>query len=834
MNITNLKDNYEILKEDKLSLNIEVLDINILYKTIVSLSIFEKFIIKIIDKAIKSNTSLLDISNEEQIINSKKIAEILSLDIEIVEDNIDKLSKSEFIEIKENKLIINWSENLKNWEKELIEEKSEKLLFKDKNSIESFSNLSIKERNNFLSKKYSKADSKREFYSFEVKNQEAKEIIIKTFFMLDKNNFELKILFEKDSQIFTLSDNITNLHDIQNLCSNELIVIEDNKIQNNIGIEFSKEQLDVINSKEKYILLKARAGSGKTAVITERTKRLLNQGIEQDETLLLAFNKKASKEMNTRVGNDFKNAKTFHSLAYSIAKPKENILQDKELLTFIQKNIQENSNEHLKKYLDIDSEIKDELEELRLNLSKKEFIKYIRENKTLTFKGLNIYSEHKSNGEKYISDFLFEHDIEFEYEKKFDWDGKEYKPDFFIFANTESSNPYIILEHWGIDENKKNGQVPTDWSKSWQEYKDEIKRKRAFWNNRDETFIETSISDFTYNKELKVGGQKAFNQRLKSLLEENGVKLRKLSDDEIYEKLEFQKILKITKQVEQYITNAKQAKLSPFIVQNRIEEFRKDKRTYYFLIFANSIFIRYEEEKYHENYIDFNDMLKRGIDKLQKNHVSKYKHIMIDEFQDFSPLFFDMIEKIRSYNPHVNILAVGDDWQGINGFAGANLKYFKNFKNYFESASERMMLTNYRSSHEIVDFSNKILEGENSKANKHGGEIFLNQNYSKKFVEDILNNNSDKTIAVLIRNNDEKEDIKGIIFETAHKSKGLEYDIVIIKDASKFEYLHPDNKLLEIFDKKEEDFIEENKRLFYVAVTRAKEKLYICGRNSFL
>lgn len=777
MNITNLKDNYEILKEDKLSLNIEVLDINILYKTIVSLSIFEKFIIKIIDKAIDSNISLLDISNEEQIINSKKIAEILSLDIEIVEDNIDKLSKSEFIEIKENKLIINWSENLKNWEKELIEEKSEKLLFKDKNSIESFSNLSIKERNNFLSKKYSKADSKREFYSFEVKNQEAKEIIIKTFFMLDKNNFELKILFEKDSQLFTLSDNITNLHDIQNLYSNELIVIEDNKIQNNIGIEFSKEQLNVIDSKEKYILLKARAGSGKTAVITERTKRLLKQGISQNEILLLAFNKKASEEMNERVGNNFTNAKTFHRFSKKISGINKKVLLENNLSNYIQKIIQKNNeNENLKQYLKDRSDIKENFNNLRLNLYSDEYINYIeKQDHLITFTG----EKAKLKEEKNIFNGLFKDNINLKY--KYNKDKKEY---YFSILSEKEKKDFQPIE----------------------------------------------IDKFYISKIPKENGEKI--KELKEKIK-NDTNIKKLSPSEIYEKLGFSEISKLTKQIENFINNAKQKKLTTSKLTEIIEkQFINDNELYNFLTFANCIFRKYEEQKQNENLIDFNDMLKIGIDKLQKSYVSKYKHIMIDEFQDFSPLFFDMIERIRNYNPNVNILAVGDDWQGINGFAGANLKYFKNFKNYFESASERMMLTNYRSPHEIVDFSNKILEGENSKANKHGGEIFLNQNYSKKFVEDILNNNSDKTIAVLIRNNDEKEDIKGIIFETAHKSKGLEYDIVIIKDASKFEYLHPDNKLLEIFDKKEEDFIEENKRLFYVAVTRAKEKLYICGGNS--
>jgi len=649
------------------------------------------------------------------------------------------------------------------------------------------------------------------------KIQQKKHMVVKEKFDICEFNTNLKIK----------GDNA-----IQKLFNQELIVIEDDKIKNDVEILFSKEQLDVIYSKEKNILLKARAGSGKTAVITERTKRLLKQGINTNQILLLAFNKKASIEMNERIANNFKNSKTFHSFAFSIVKPSEDILQDKGLSIFIQKIIQENQNNNLKNYLDIDTEIKDEFGELKLNLSKKEFVQYIRDNKTLTFKGLNIHSEHKSNGEKYISDFLFEHNIAFEYEKKFNWDDKVYNPDFSIFANN-SENPHIVLEHWGIDENKKDGQVPPSWTKSYQEYKNEIERKRKFWKNKNEIFIETSIADFNFDKQSKIGGKEIFQLRLKEKLENEGLILNKLSDEEIYEKLEFQKILKITKQVEQYISNAKQAKLSHRILQKKIENFRNDKRTYCFLIFANHIFRLYEEEKSYKNKIDFNDILIQSINQIKEYQVSKLKYIMIDEFQDFSPLFFDLIEKIKNFNPTVNILAVGDDWQGINGFAGANLKYFKNFKNYFESSVEKSMLINYRSPTKIVEFSNKILDGEKAKANTNGGKVFYNQTYNKEFLEEIISQNPNKTIVVLVRMNDEKEKIEGVTFETAHKSKGLQYDVVIIKDASSFDYLHPDNKLSEIFNKTEKDFIEENKKLFYVAVTRAKEKLYICKGNSF-
>ncbi len=780
MTIQELKknNNFEILKETNIFLTVEILSINILYKTIIPLSVFEKFIIKVIDKAKQENISLITISDKEEIVNIEEIGKILSLDSEIIENNINKLSTSGLIGIKNGDLIVKWDKNLKNWEKEVIEEEKRELYFKDSKSIESFNNLKIKDKNKFFSNKYS--TNKKTFHLFEIEKQDSKELVLKSSIILDKNNFELKVVFEKDNTLLTLSEEIKKYDAIQKLSNQELIIIEDDKIKNDVEIRFSKEQLDIINSDEKYILLKARAGSGKTAVIVERTKRLLKKGTDKSEILLLAFNTKASDEMNERVGNNFNNAKTFHSFAYSIVKPSKEILQDKGLSTFIQKIIQENwiKNDNLKNYLEYRDDVKEDFTDLNLYLSKDEYIKYIdKKEKLITFTGEKV----KSKSEKDIFNILFKKNINLKYK----YDKEKKKSYFSILSETKKDkyhNPIEIKKFYISDKSKENGRRIQE--------------------------LEEAIQNDTTIKEL--------------------------NNDEIYNKLKFHKISKLTKQIENFITN-KQRKLTPSekLTEKRESKFKNNIELYEFFIFANYIFRLYEEEKHYKNLIDFNDMLTIGINQMKKYQVEKLKYIMIDEFQDFSPLFFDLIDKIRSFNPDVKILAVGDDWQGINGFAGANLKYFENFKDYFELASEKSMLKNYRSPNKIVEFSNEILEGEKSTANKNGGEVFLNQVYSENLVRTIIKENPNKKIAVLVRTNDEKEKIEGVTFETAHKSKGLQYDIVIIKDASKFDYLHPDNKLLEIFDKSEEDFIEENKRVFYVAVTRAKEKLYICGNNSF-
>jgi len=558
-------------------------------------------------------------------------------------------------------------------------------------------------------------------------------------------------------------------------------------------IKFSDEQLKAINSKEKYILLKARAGSGKTSVLVERVKQLLKSGVSQNEILVLAFNKKASQEIKNRIGGTFQNSKTFHSFAWNIIKP-EKVIFGRKQLEFLQNIILEEKGNFPN--IDFHTIGNDEISQKKYNFSKEKFYKYIRNRSDISLNG----DEVKSKGESWIADFLFEHNISFEYEKKYLWNGKSYNPDFTILSN-------IILEHWGIDENQKNGKTPDDWTKTFSEYKIEMNRKREFLKNSDEIFIETSIVD------LK-NGRENFEKILKSKLEKTNLKFSKLSEKKIIEKMNFTKILKTTEQVNSFISNAKQRSLS-------IQDLKKKGGQTQFIKFAISIFEKYEESRE----IDFLDLLNLAIQKISKNDISKLKYILIDEFQDFSPLFYKLIEKIRDFNPKINIFAVGDDWQGINGFAGSDLEYFNNFQTYFPKAQILSMVTNHRSLSKIVDYGNSILDGQKAVSTQDGGEIINISSFPTKFPQG-------KTVGIIVRSNYEKTKIpfingfENIEILTAHKSKGLEFDIVLIFDKSSFQK-YKENPINDFFEKTKQDILEEEKRLFYVAVTRAKEKLYI-------
>ena len=648
-------DEKDIVKEETIEIVIKKLGVNIHYKNLVPLSIFEKYIVKVIEKAESEKITLTKTEHDEVIVDVDKIANILLLDKEIIECNVNTLATSNIIELQNERLIVHWNENLKNWERVVYDAKEKEINFLEAD-VEKF----LKSDKNFQTKVINEkfASENRIIHNFEILSVEDECLEMKIIIVFDRDDNQLKTIIEKDERIFTLSDEVKK--------GVSLKTFSEEKIEDIEKIYFSEEQLDAINATDKYILLKARAGSGKTAVIVQRVKRLIKEGIHPDEILLLAFNRDAAAEMNKRIGNSFDNAMTFHSFANSLINTDEEVLEGRNLLKFVQNIVIEN----IAKFVSCEN-----------------FIKKIE---------------------------------------------------------------------------------------------NEIIDKR---NDKSKDF------------------------------------------------------LNITKKIESYIAYSKQQMLTSSILECKINNYKENKDYYCFLTFANEIFKKYEEKKKEEGKIDHNDQLILSIESMEQEDISELKHVMIDEFQDFSPLFYEIIKKIKEFNPDINIFAVGDNWQAINGFAGSNLKYFEEFKKYFPQANNKVMLNNYRSPEKIVGFSNRILSGDKAQALEKGGEVNFEKQLTIELIEDIKTEHPEKNIAILVRNNFEKEefkDIDGVIVITAHKSKGLQYDIVIIADASKFGYIHPDNSLFKIFEKKEDEFFHEERRLFYVAATRAKEKLYICGEYEIL
>ncbi len=257
------------------------------------------------------------------------------------------------------------------------------------------------------------------------------------------------------------------------------------------------------------------------------------------------------------------------------------------------------------------------------------------------------------------------------------------------------------------------------------------------------------------------------------------------------------------------------------------------------------IYIIYDEELKSEDKIDFNDMINNAVDEIEHIRYFKYKYIIIDEYQDTSLCKYLLIKKLQD-KFNINIMAVGDDYQSIYSFTGCDLDLFTKFKNYFSCSKIIKLKYNYRNSTDIVEISKRFVMKNRNQISKK----IKSCNNIKESIVVIYTSDEEKTVINLVkeldnvlilgRNNkdinkyvnysfDEDKKVKLL---TIHASKGLEEDNVIIINAvddvlglpSKIDRSH----ILEYI--KGINLKEEERRLFYVALTRARKKLFIITR----
>lgn len=203
------------------------------------------------------------------------------------------------------------------------------------------------------------------------------------------------------------------------------------------------------------------------------------------------------------------------------------------------------------------------------------------------------------------------------------------------------------------------------------------------------------------------------------------------------------------------------------------------------------IYIIYTEELSSSGKIDFDDMIKNSS--CKKVYVN-YKYIIIDEFQDTSVLRLNLIRNIMKYND-IKLFLVGDDWQSIYAFSGCTLDIFVNINKYLDDVSYHQLKYTYRNSQELITASGKF-------------------------------------VMIIGRCNKDIENIQWENKYTIHKSKGLEADNVILVNSDNIPFKHKSHVLLDYFLKTNEGIkYPEERRLFYVALTRTKKKIYIMVNN---
>jgi len=340
-----------------------------------------------------------------------------------------------------------------------------------------------------------------------------------------------------------------------------------------------------------------------------------------------------------------------------------------------------------------------------------------------------------------------------------------------------------------------------------------------------------------------------------------------------------------------FITTAKTYDLTPARIAEKLHNLNWTPKQLAFGNLALPVYSTYEDILRERRKIDFEDMINNAIEALEKNRhlrADAYDHILIDEYQDISAQRYRLIKKLIERNPGCKLFCVGDDWQSIMGFSGSNLHFFVNFDQYFETPAITKISTNYRSVKTIVDAGAELIKNNTScqiqkptTSNRKDAKPIrvlrsphkekYERNYHHQTAEDCIiritnylrNGYSPEDIMVLSRCmrtrighgykflssigtfiEKAKENGLELAYEnkyarnkvrllTAHKSKGLEAKVVFLLNVTSGMYGFPcEIENSSLYEPARENYplqdpSEEERRLFYVAMTRAMEDLYV-------
>ncbi len=458
----------------------------------------------------------------------------------------------------------------------------------------------------------------------------------------------------------------------------------------------------------------------------------------------------------------------------------------------------------------------------------------------------------KSASEAVIANFLYKNNILYSYEKIYTElmdNNKIYKPDFTIDIGGEE----IYIEYFGLDDEKYNKNK---------------KEKIKFHKEHNNKFIELDKTPLeNIEKELSIK------------LQEIGIKLNKRSDEEIYSRILDNNKLSliypfknffydVIDVIKESINRDNYQRIITDYIEKLNSEKDQAKKQYSYI---NEFYIYYQRQLYGaEIYkFDYSDLLyyaNKYIENLGINNDLNFEYIIIDEYQDISQFKYELTKKTVDRN-HAKIYAVGDDWQSIYSFSGSRIEYIYNFKDYFKDAVIFRISRTYRNSQELLNVSGEFVMRNPDQikkyleSSKHLDKpiefIYFDNGQEYETLKDIIlnihKNNPTHNILVLGRTNAiikrcfdtdyfndelgtkisfigyEDIDLEGM---TIHKSKGLTFDEVIVIGLNK-SFPSSDKEIYWITSLFRYPTINERipyaeeRRLFYVALTRTKNKVYL-------
>ena len=681
-----------------------------------------------------------------------------------------------------------------------------------------------------------------------------------------------KMLLEKQAELYRNANSLKQQISVHN------DRVADAKIQNayaligNVeGRKLDKQQMTCIVKDAHNHLVIAGAGTGKTTTVVGKIKFLLKSGkYKPEDILVLSFTNASASEMSQRINQETGcniDASTFHKLGLNIITKVNGIvpkITQLNLRKFVKEQLLLNMQSDaylnlLSSYLLYNRVVSKSEFEFK---TQSEYEEYLRLNPPTTINNETV----KSYGEMDIANFLTQNGIQYIYEHPYKVDTRtseygQYNPDFYLPEYD------IYIEYFGIN---KDGEVPSYFKgvngmTATQSYQASMKWKRETHSTNDTILIEC----YAYEKFDGV-----LLDNLKEKLSAKDVKLTPKTTKELWEQVSadgdsildgvielFETVINLIKSNGYTIATVRQLNIGNSNAQNNNMV----------LSLLEPIFNAYCNYLSEHKEIDFNDMINMATKYVEQGkYVSPYKYVIVDEYQDISKARYSLLCRMRESNDY-DLFCVGDDWQSIYRFAGSDIGYILNFEQYWGSTEISKIETTYRFIQKLIEISGnfimqnpvqikKSIKGKNDTVGVALGEI---SGYTDKFsiefmtkkLEDLPRGSSVFFIgrysfdAKLLSDSGlfecQYNNVSGFVevkyrkridlkmsFITAHKSKGLQADYIFIINNKKSRMGFPskiqDAAILNLLlDNCDQYPYAEERRLFYVALTRAKKKAFL-------
>ena len=655
------------------------------------------------------------------------------------------------------------------------------------------------------------------------------------------------------------------------------------------------KQTEAVISLEKRLLVLAGAGSGKTKTLLQKLIYLIEEkGVSPSSILAITFTKNATNEMIDRLIISADQSSEYEKILYDKRMSKT----DKDLERYYhQKKYKwidnltvktfhsfcygvlrtHGVNEFDNKFKIIGEEKRDEEDELNRNVApetvfeavhkllieqcentefllllKRYILDYVIDKIHLkkydnqftpkdgkyftTLDGTKV----RSKSEQFIADWFYRHSIKYEYEPLLNVKDFPFRPDFYI----PDANLYI--EHIS-DKSYATKNKEEQFQKGnllLVKTFESMTKDSALFNHTLDKIVKNRLPS-NYHRTISLTYKEEFNgyhQNVKDFVTQ---------------------ILRITDMIK-----VENIPLNVVLANSRQDQHERVRHFYELAIPIVEKYIHYCTDK---SFLDFNDLISRTAslfthhEDIVNKYKNKYEYILVDEFQDVNNLQVELIKLLLT--DKTQLFCVGDDWQSIYGFRGSNVGYIVEFEKHFPSSKVIKLNLNYRSTQNIVGASNEVIKHNkfkiekeilSSKISEHKIVIFAGNtedeniqfclNKVQELLEDGLTNDdilflyrrSKMYSPYFYRFRDENIRIQS---KTIHASKGLEAKVVFIlgltDGSGGFPDIWMEDRIFQVIKKANHDLlVEEERRLFYVAITRAKDKLFLItekgNESSFL